>query len=206
MQKFFVGTFQDYKAQVKLSSKFADEESRRDFVNRLLRILNEIDDEIKIDYLANLARSVLLNLIDLPLFYKLSKILRFTTREELNYLSENINRGESVIDVYVASLLQHGLAMKYDLGRGYMMSGPYEDTYDFTHLGLCLDMFAISFNVDGKYKYSGIVKLNELSTRGLRQDENEKRHLENGAIINEDTVESLSEDDIKKALNKLPVI
>jgi len=191
MQRFLSGVYVDYEAQLKMCRKFDNDEKYADFTKRQIHILNELDDDKKVDFFANLTQAVLLELIDLPLYFKLATVLKVTTREELDYLSANIKRRESVIDVYMVSLLQNGLVMKYDQGRGFWMDEPYNDTYDFTSLAQCLDMFAIEFRNEQKYRYSGMTKLQDLTTVGLNQAENAKRFLASNGKTNKETIERI---------------
>jgi len=160
MKRFLLGTYIDYEAQINMSAKFSrDNEDWIDFTKRQIHILNEIDDDIKIDYYANCTRAFLLEMIDKPLYFKLATILKSTVREDLDYLAKNIdNKGQLPYNIYSLSLTQHGLvSVSYSSGYG----GTGKRHQNFTPLAECVDKFAINFGSD-RYTYGCLTELEKI--------------------------------------------
>jgi len=169
MKCFLCGTYSDFNFQKKIFEKFSEEEWI-DFTKRQIHIVNEIEDDAKIAYFSNLTKSFAQNFIDLPLYFKLAKALQGTTREELRYLSTNINRRESPKDIFMMSLMQYGLATSYNLYELNWSGSIAPDIIDFTMLAHCMDRFAIDFENEDKYSYDeAMLKLVDLPTDGLHR-------------------------------------
>ena len=64
MHRFLVGAYSDFEYQLKMSIKFDNYDKRKDFIKRQINIFNELDDDKKVDYFANLTQAVLPELID----------------------------------------------------------------------------------------------------------------------------------------------
>jgi len=171
MKRFLCGTYSDFEFQKKMFEKFSNKEWM-DFTKRQIHIINEIDDDAKVVYFSNLTKSLAQDFIDLPLYFKLAQVLQATTREELEYLSANINRRKSPRDVFMISLVQIGLATSYDPSQGFLRfsTTARQDVVDFTKLAHCLDRFAIAFGNEDKYSYDEVMlKLADLPTEGFHQ-------------------------------------
>lgn len=76
MQRYMFATFRDYAEQVKMAGKFSeDNKDYERFVKRQIHLINEIDDDKKVDYFAQLTSCYLLTEMDNALYYKLAKFL-----------------------------------------------------------------------------------------------------------------------------------
>ena len=76
MKRYLTGTFYSYGDQVKMAAKFNDDNKKYNkFVKRLIHLLDQLDDDQKVDYFAALTRAFLLTDLDKYLFFKLSKYL-----------------------------------------------------------------------------------------------------------------------------------
>ena len=85
MQRYMFGTFRDYTEQVKMAGKFnEDNKDYEKFVKRQIYLINEINDDKKVDYFAQLTRCYLLTEMENALYYKLAKFLVMCTPEELD--------------------------------------------------------------------------------------------------------------------------
>lgn len=161
MRKFLECSYGEIELEkrVKFSGKFLDDDYKK-YVKRQVELINSINDENKIDYLANLTRAVILGFIDVNVYFKLAYIINQTTTEELEYLSENINRTIEN-NVYTFSLQQAGLIQQVvDIGR----SGGV--CYKYTSFATNLYKFALKFNEkDREYTYEldKIVTLENMS-------------------------------------------
>lgn len=110
MKRYLFGTFSCYEEQVKMANKFEkNNEKYNAFVKKQIHLINEIDDDKKVDYYASLTRCFLLTPMDESLYFKLSKFLIICTPEELEFItciSMNDSFGNSSM---VSSLYQYGL-------------------------------------------------------------------------------------------------
>lgn len=110
MQRYLRGTFYDYADQVKLAEKFYDDDEKyEEFVKRQMHLINEIDDDRKVDYFAALTRSFLLTNLERELFFKLAKFINLCTSEELNFLQSIPFDYGSQNNPMISSLYQYGL-------------------------------------------------------------------------------------------------
>ena len=110
MKRYLCGTFYDYEDQVKLAEKFYDDnEKYEEFVKRQMHLINEIDDDRKVDYFAALTRSFLLTSLERELFFKLAKYINLCTSEELNFLQSIPFNYGSQNNPIISSLYQYGL-------------------------------------------------------------------------------------------------
>lgn len=109
MQKFLLNTFSgyDFEDQVKMIEKFEESYCEySEFVKTQMHIIDKINDDKKIEYCAKLTRSLLLNNIDLTLYYKLIQIMDNCTVDELEFLKSNkLERIKYNIRIYYLSTL-----------------------------------------------------------------------------------------------------
>ena len=127
MQRYMFGTFRDYTEQVKMAGKFnEDNKDYEKFVKRQIYLINEINDDKKVDYFAQLTRCYLLTEMENALYYKLAKFLVMCTPEELDYIA-SFGYGETTnLTVMVSSLYQYGLFEQQEKQHGgvdYVLSG-----------------------------------------------------------------------------------
>lgn len=79
------------------------------FVKKQIYLVNEIIDDKKVDYFAQLTRCYLLTEMEDTLFYKLARFLTFCTPEKLDYISSFGYEETSVLTAIVSSFHQYGL-------------------------------------------------------------------------------------------------
>lgn len=127
MQRHMFGTFRDYVEQVKMAGKFSeDNKDCERFVKRQIHLINEIDDDKKVDYFAQLTRCYLLTEMDNALYYKLAKFLILCTPEDLDYIVSFDYEGTTKLTAMVSSLYQYGLFEQQEKQHGgvsYALSG-----------------------------------------------------------------------------------
>lgn len=110
MQRFLLGTYRDFQEQVKMSSRFSqDDDKYKEFVYQLMETIDKLDTEKKVDYYSNITRSFLLDLIDENLFYKFRQILLNCTLGELEFIKECHENKRINYDLTVFSLKSFGL-------------------------------------------------------------------------------------------------
>ncbi len=127
MQRYLFGTFRDYGDQVKMSEKFTRDNSDYEvFVKKQIHLINEMNDDRKIDYFARLTRCYLLTDMEDALYYKLARFINICTPEELEYIKAFDYNRKSEINAVISSLYQYGLfdqAEKEHGGVDYELSG-----------------------------------------------------------------------------------
>ena len=126
MQRYMFGTFRDYTEQVKMAGKFnEDNKDYEKFVKRQIYLINEINDDKKVDYFAQLTRCYLLTEMENALYYKLAKFLVMCTPEELDYIASFGYEETTNLTVMVSSLYQYGLFEQQEKQHGgvdYLLS------------------------------------------------------------------------------------
>lgn len=127
MQRYLFGTFRDYSDQVRMSAKFTEDNSEYEaFVKKQIYLINEMNDDRKIDYFAMLTRCFLLTDMEDALYYKLARFINICTPEELEYIKSFDYDKKSEINAVISSLYQYGLfdqAEKEHGGVDYVLSG-----------------------------------------------------------------------------------
>lgn len=110
MKRYFCGTFSDYSEQVKMASRFNDDNKNYvEFVKKQIYFIDKLDDEIKIDYFANLTRCLFLNEIEISLYFKLAQLISQCTPFELEYMRKMGIEEKQTNGAMVSSLYQYGL-------------------------------------------------------------------------------------------------
>ena len=110
MKRYLYGTFRDYSDQVKMVERFEDSNDKyTEHIKRLIHLINEINDDVKVDYFARLTRCFLLTDLENPLYFKLAKYLSMCTLEELEFLE--MAQLDDAFDnsMMASSLYQYGL-------------------------------------------------------------------------------------------------
>lgn len=127
MRRYLFGAYENYEDQIKMSMKFSQENSEYEaFVKRQIHLINELNDDRKIDYFAMLTRCFLLTEMESALFYKLARFISICTPEELEYIRAYKYDGASANNVMISSLYQYGLFDQEDEEQGgvrYVLSG-----------------------------------------------------------------------------------
>lgn len=127
MQRYLFGTFRGYSDQVRMSAKFTEDNSEYEaFVKKQIHLINEMNDDRKIDYFAMLTRCFLLTDMEDALYYKLARFINICTPEELKYIKSFDYDKKSEINAVISSLYQYGLfdqAEKEHGGVDYVLSG-----------------------------------------------------------------------------------
>ena len=112
MWRYMNGVFRDPIDQIKMSEKFCDDNPRyEEFVRRQMNLINEINDDQKIDYFAALTRSFLYTGMDEVLYLKLAKFLTLCTPGELNFLRDVCYKQKVANSMMASSVYQYGLLM-----------------------------------------------------------------------------------------------
>lgn len=155
MKRYLFGTFHGYDEQIKMAEKFnQDNQKYYEFVKRQIHLINEFDEDIKIDFFANLTRAFLLTPLEENLFFKLAKIISICTLAELEYI-KNFEMGCNVDNsAIVSSLYHYGLFMQIESG---------DDTkYTLSDYAIALKQNCLNFN-DGLQSGQRLIGYTDLS-------------------------------------------
>lgn len=154
MQRFLLGTYKNYEEQIKMASKFdKDDKNYYDLVKKQMQIIDQIDEDLKIDYFANLTRAYLLeNMIDMKTYYKVANILKSCTVDELQYLTRNIGKEITNNNIFISSLMQEGLVHQKLISGEEEVAYHGNNNFEFTGLAEVVDKYGVAFG-DGKYAY-----------------------------------------------------
>lgn len=110
MQRYLFGTFREYNDQVRMAEKFSKGNSDyKQFVKKQIYLVNEMNDDLKIDYFANLTRCYLLTDLEDALYYKLVRFISICTPEELEYIKAFDYNRKAELNAVISSLYQYGL-------------------------------------------------------------------------------------------------
>lgn len=127
MKRYMFGTFRNFEEQVKMASKFnEDNKDYEKFVKQQIYLIDEINDDRKVDYFSQLTRCYLLTEMESALYYKLAKFLIMCTPEELDFIESFGYENTTDLTAMVSSLYQYGLfeqKEKQDGGVDYGLSG-----------------------------------------------------------------------------------
>lgn len=112
MWRYTNGVFRDPIDQIKMSEKFYDDDDKyKEFVKRQMNLINEINDDLKIDYFSMLTRSFLYTDMDQLLYLKLAKFLTICTPGELDFLRDVRYDDKLSNSMMASSVYQYGLLM-----------------------------------------------------------------------------------------------
>ena len=144
MERYLFGTFKCYNEQIKMAEKFnSDSAKYPEFVKKQIYLIDKIDDDLKIDYFADLTRCFLLTEMNADLYYKLANFINICTVEELNYVKNFEYEKKTKIDVMIAALYQYGL---------FEQDNQNETRYGLSSFGMALKKDCLNFNdeIEGK--------------------------------------------------------
>ena len=113
MWRYMCGIFRDGADQVKMAERFEDDNPKyKAFVEKQMHIVNELNDDEKIDYMAQLTRCYLFGCVEENLYLKLAKFLDMCTPGELEFLAGIPYGFSSKNTIMISSLYQYGLFMQ----------------------------------------------------------------------------------------------
>lgn len=110
MKKFLLGTYRNYEEQVRMASRFNnDNDKYAEFVKKQVYLIDKLDDDMKVDCFAMLTRCLMLQEMEIPLYFKLAQIINQCTSFELEYIRKIGIDEKQKNSAVVASLYQYGL-------------------------------------------------------------------------------------------------
>lgn len=119
MKRYLLSTFKSYDDQVKMSAKFNKDNTKyNEFVKQQIQLVNELDDDKKVDFFANLTRCFLLSEFESELYFKLAKIISGLTCSELLFLQRISYDYTSKNNTMISLLYQDGLFIQHETDEG----------------------------------------------------------------------------------------
>lgn len=111
MERFLHGSYRNLEEQIRMANKFeAESDDYFRFVKKQISIINQMEDDEKVDFFAMLTRAYLLECIQTQeLYFKLAKFLMLCTSDELEFLKCCDYNYASPITVMISALYQFGL-------------------------------------------------------------------------------------------------
>ena len=83
IKRFLQGTYKDYEEQVKMASQFNnDNEKYAEFVKKQIYLIDKLEDDMKVDCFAILTRCLLLQEIEISLYFKLAQLQKIHPDEK----------------------------------------------------------------------------------------------------------------------------
>lgn len=128
-----------FEDRQKFSEKFANEEYK-DFITRMIMLVDKIDDNRKAEIHANLTRALMQELLDIDTFFRLESIVNNIVYEDLIFLENNIRKHNLEYSVNIISLVNNSLAYQS------VISANGDNEYEISSLGLNLFLFGLKYN------------------------------------------------------------
>lgn len=145
MERFLNKTYEKYDDQVKMASRFnGDNEKYVEFVKKQIYLIDKLDDEMKVDCFAMLTRCLLLQEMEISLYFKLAQIINQCTPFELEYIREMGIDQKQKNSAMISSLYQYGLVEQN--------SNETEVYYLFSGFGKALKANCLNYGDDTKCK------------------------------------------------------
>lgn len=140
MKRFMYGSFSNYEEQMKMAQKFeSDSDEYFKFVKKQVYLIDQIDDDEKVDYFACLTRAFLLEcIIEKSLYFKLAKYLVMCTADELDFLKNCAFSYASQNTAMISALHQYGLFTQKTNEQG-------EASYILSDFGIALKQNCLNF-------------------------------------------------------------
>ena len=113
MYRFLTKAFRNYDDQVKFATRFEkDSRNYNDSVKKIVQIVDKIDFDEKIDWLANLTRAVFLECIDIDEYLSLSTAISMLTVDDLRALKYYYGRKDEEENSTLSNYYIFGLTTK----------------------------------------------------------------------------------------------
>lgn len=142
-QKLYQGVNQTPYEFRKISERLAEHEHDSEYAFRLIKIIDDIDTMHKTQYLINLTRALLSNMIEREEYFRYCNILTNLIDEDIKFLINNIDSVEFEESITTLTLESKGLM--YESMNGYA----------FSRLAYLFDKFCTSYGNEYRYKYNG---------------------------------------------------
>ena len=148
LEIFLNGIYQQESDIEKLKYQLALKDDKQENAKRILYCIDKVETDKKVDYLINVTRALINDIIDLSKYFRICNVVVNTLDEDLKFLREHIEKEEMDDRIEVQGLSSVGLMIQtvFDAGNA---EGYATQKYSFTKLAKIVDICAISYN-DGK--------------------------------------------------------
>ena len=160
--------------RAKLCDFVTEQGNKPDNALRLLHYIDDIDTSMKLEYVTNATRALLMSQINAEQYFRILQAIEQTLDEDLDFLgkkysekyievsdNDNSKNGRS-FNAYVQGLVTSGLMRQtlYTSGR--------DQRYDFTGLAGWVDKYAVNRNNEEKYSINNLTKPQELKEQPVK--------------------------------------
>lgn len=148
---FLKGVYREADDPVRLCQKlFGDEKTNRSNAMRVLQIIDKTENEDSLQFIINATRAVLLDLINVDMYYRICRAITDTLYEDLIFLQKNVFRSEPIKgDHSVHGLSRSGLMILAGIDSNADIN---EQEYCISNLGRAVDQYALSFENEEHWK------------------------------------------------------
>lgn len=124
-RKKFIGTFEN-----ELNNNY----------ERILNVINNIDDEKKCDYIANAFKALVNEKIDFNIFLRLCNCIEKLISEDILFIQNNIGQSQLPYSLIIMDLVNNNLAYQTSIT---FTGDPSVNIYTFNSLAECLYTYAL---------------------------------------------------------------
>ena len=121
----------------RIIERFADD-GNEEYVKRLICLIDDMDVDDKIDFIANLTKALAEGFIDTDMYFRLIHSIKNTLYEDLLYLKQNVRNNEIPRNINIVSLEQTGLAYQSVIGG--------EGVYEVSDLGTKVVYYGVEYD------------------------------------------------------------
>lgn len=140
LSRYFKGSFASYDDRLKWCKKFQkDNKNYQKYIRRMIDTISKIENDVKVDYYANLTRWCLVQDADVELFFRLSQFLLSTTVDDLRFMEQARMDAKMDYNISIFYLLRDGLVEQDKDGEKYV----------FSDMGRALKTNCLNYNEDG---------------------------------------------------------
>lgn len=145
MEAFLNGVYLDSEDCVRLSNKLTECGKKGDNLYRLVECIDRAETQQKIRYLINATRCLLMDLVDLPTYFRICHAITHTLEEDLCFLRNHIKECNLEYDQFTQGLLSAGLMYQS------IIDGNGDEKYSFTPIAEIINQYALSYNDVERY-------------------------------------------------------
>ena len=149
-KRFLKGIYQQESDIEQLKYQLALKDDKQENAKRILYCIDKVETDKKVDYLINVTRALINDIIDLSTYFRICNVVVNTFDEDLGFLRERIDNELIPECVEVQGLSSVGL-MKHTVFDAGDIEGNAVQLYSFTELAKIVDICAISYNDDKRY-------------------------------------------------------
>lgn len=151
MYRFLTKAFSDYEQQVKFAAKLEkDNANYHDTVKKIVQIIDKIDFDEKVDWIANLTKAVCLECIDVDKYIKLSTAVSMLTVDDLKTLKYYYGRTNEIENPTLSNYYSYGLTTKITPNT----CGTLTSEHTLSASGIELLKYGVDFENCEKYQVS----------------------------------------------------